>query len=65
MSTVGEIERATQNRIVKLFKEQLHYQYLGNWEYRAGNSNMEESLVFDYLIKRAHYPEELVYLPAN
>ena len=43
MSKVGQIERATQNRIVQLFQEQLHYDYLGNWEERENNSNIEES----------------------
>ena len=42
MSKVGLIERATQNRIVQLFQEQLHYDYLGNWEELEGNSNIEE-----------------------
>jgi len=60
MSKVGEIERATQNRIVKLFREQLGYQYLGDWEYRANNSNIEEDLVRKYLIDKAGYSEELV-----
>jgi len=60
MSKVGEIERATQNRILKLFREQLGYQYLGDWEYRANNSNIEEDLVRKYLIDKAGYPEELV-----
>lgn len=60
MSKVGEIERATQKRIVKLFREQLGYQYLGDWEYRANNSNIEEDLVRKYLINKAGYPEELV-----
>lgn len=32
MSNVGEIERATQNRIVRLFRDHLGYQYLGNWK---------------------------------
>ena len=32
MSDVGQKERATQNRVVQLFKEQLDYTYLGNWE---------------------------------
>jgi len=60
MSKVGEIERATQNRIVKLFREELGYQHLGNWEYRASNSNIEEVLVSNYMTKRAGYSEELV-----
>jgi type I restriction enzyme, R subunit len=49
MSTVGQIERHTQNRIVKLFREQLQYDYLGNWEDRLDNSNIEVSLLRKYL----------------
>jgi type I restriction enzyme R subunit len=60
MSNIGEIERATQNRIVKIFREQLHYQYLGNWEDRLNNSNIEEGLLRNYLINTAGYPVELV-----
>ena len=37
MSSIGELERATQNRVVKLFAEQLGYRYLGNWSERKGN----------------------------
>jgi len=64
MSKVGQIERATQNRIVKLFRDQLGYDYLGNWEERSGNRNIEEKYlrVFlqeqgtsDVLINRALY----------
>ena len=36
MSTVGQRERATQNRVVKLFRDTLGYDYLGNWEDRVG-----------------------------
>ena len=32
MGNVGDIERITQNRVVKLFKEKLGYTYLGNWK---------------------------------
>jgi len=60
MSTIGQIERLTQTRIVKLFLEQLGYQYLGNWEDRLNNSNIEEELLRNYLINKAGYPEELV-----
>jgi type I restriction enzyme R subunit len=34
MSKVGQIERATQNRIVQLFQEQLQYRYLVIWKRR-------------------------------
>ena len=52
MSTVGQIERATQNRVVKLLREQLGYTYLGNWEVRQDNSNIEERYLRPFL-KRA------------
>ncbi|MFT4245483.1 MAG: HsdR family type I site-specific deoxyribonuclease [Micrococcaceae bacterium] len=41
MSDVGQIERKTQNRVVSLFRNRLGYDYLGDWEYREGNSNIE------------------------
>jgi type I restriction enzyme, R subunit len=49
MNEVGQIERATQNRIVKLFREKLEYSYLGNWEDRENNSNIEEAELRRYL----------------
>ena len=51
---VGQIERATQNRIVALFRNQLNYEYLGNWEDRPDNSNIEESEVRKYLNSRGY-----------
>ncbi len=59
MSTVGQIERATQNRVVKLFREQLGYRYLGNWEERPDNSNIEEVDVHRFL-KRQGYSDALI-----
>jgi type I restriction enzyme R subunit len=32
MSNVGQRERKTQSRVVNFFKEQLNYDYLGDWE---------------------------------
>jgi type I restriction enzyme R subunit len=58
MSKVGQIERATQNRIVQLFHEQLHYTYLGNWEEREGNSNIEEAELRKFL--QIKYSDELI-----
>ena len=45
MSNVGQIERKTQDRVVELFRDRLDYEYLGNWEYREGNSNVEVQLL--------------------
>jgi len=51
---IGEIERATQNRVVQLFIEKLGYEYLGNWEKRPKNSNIEESLLSKYLLEKGY-----------
>src|SRR3989344_4734756 len=56
---VGQIERKTQNRIVALFRDQLHYDYLGNWEDREGNSNIEEELLRNNLKVRG-YSDSLI-----
>ena len=54
MGNVGDIERITQNRVVKLFKEKLGYTYLGNWEDRQNNRNIEEALLTSYLTKKGY-----------
>ncbi len=54
MSKVGQIERATQNRVVKLFQEVLKYDYLGNLEKEEDNSNIDEALLTAYLTKKGH-----------
>ncbi|MFD7699143.1 type I restriction endonuclease subunit R [Streptomyces caelestis] len=54
MSDVGQVERKAQNRVVQLFKEQLSYRYLGNWEYRTGNSNIEVELLESNLRARGY-----------
>jgi type I restriction enzyme R subunit len=56
MNTVNQTERLTQNRVIHLFKNQLHYRYLGNWEDRENNSNIEESLLCDYLTNQGYSP---------
>jgi type I restriction enzyme, R subunit len=59
MSDVGQIERKAQNRVVRLFQEQLGYEYLGNWEYRDGNSNVEVGLLKQNLSARG-YEDNLI-----
>lgn len=59
MSDVGQLERKTQDRVVKLFDEQLGYRYLGNWEYREGNSNVETGLLIQNL-KDRDYDDNLI-----
>lgn len=59
MSEVGQIERKTQDRVVALFRDQLCYQYLGNWGYREHNANVEIGLLTQNLEKRG-YDENLI-----
>ena len=59
MSDVGQIERRTQDRVVALFRDQLGYKFLGNWEYREGNANVEAALLTQNLRARG-YDENLV-----
>ena len=42
-TNIGAKERVTQNRLIGLFKNVLKYTYLGNWETREGNANIEET----------------------
>ena len=49
-SHIGEPVRPVQNRVLALFKEKLKYEYLGNYEYRTCNRNIERKLLFDYLM---------------
>ncbi|MEY1672650.1 type I restriction endonuclease subunit R [Gordonia sp. ABKF26] len=59
MSDVGQIERKAQSRVVALFRDQLGYEYLGNWEYREGNSNVETGLLTQNLRARG-YDDNLI-----
>ncbi len=59
MSNVGQIERATQQRVVKLFQEKLGYDYLGNWTDRVGNRNIDDALARAFL-KYQGYDDTLI-----
>ncbi|MHB0924449.1 MAG: type I restriction endonuclease subunit R [Bellilinea sp.] len=49
---VDDKERLTQARVISLFRDKLDYTYLGNWEYRRNNRNIEENLLRTFLEKR-------------
>jgi type I restriction enzyme, R subunit len=57
---VGQRERITQNRIVKLFCDKLHYRYLGNWKDRQKNSNIEENKLKEFLKNTGKYSDKLI-----
>ncbi len=54
MTKIGQLERITQNRVVGLFQEKLGYRYLGNWEEREGNSNIEDDILQQWLSTRGN-----------
>jgi len=59
MSTIGQPERETQNRIIDLFRDELRYRYLGNWTARPDNSNIEGGLLTAYLTKCGYSPAQI------
>lgn len=58
-TNIGAKERVTQNRLIGLFQNVFEYDYLGNWEYRVGNSNVEETLLRRYLKRRKYADKEI------
>lgn len=58
-TNIGAKERVTQNRLIGLFKNVLKYTYLGNWETREDNANIEEKLLTAYLSRRGYTDKEI------
>ena len=59
MEDVNSLEIKTQERVLhEVFQKKLNYIYLGNFKDRENNSNIEEELLYKYLIK--HYSDEYV-----
>jgi len=54
MNAFAVPERITQDRVVRLFRDELGYRYLGDWTDRDGNSNIEEPLLTAWLTKQGH-----------
>ena len=54
MTDTGRSERDTQNRVVDLFRNQLGYRYLGNWEARERNRGIEPEIVREHLAHRGY-----------
>jgi type I restriction enzyme R subunit len=59
MTQIGDVERKTQSRVVKLFKDKLKYDYLGSWEDEEDNNCIEEEYLRKYLTERK-YSETLI-----
>ena len=52
-------ERATQERVISLFQDQLGYKYLGDFTEGDGNSNIETQLLDANLAKRGYTPVQI------
>jgi type I restriction enzyme R subunit len=59
MNYVGQPERATQNRVIALFRGELGYRYLGDWSDRDGNSNIEEKILSEWLARSGYTPGQI------
>lgn len=59
-SKIGSTERITQNRIVDIFKNELGYRHLGNWQDREENSQLEENILRDWLLNKKKLDPVLV-----
>lgn len=57
MSWISEPERATQQRVIALFCNELGYRYLGDWSERS-NRNIEPELVSAYLTSSGYTPAQ-------
>ena len=57
--TIGLPERATQNRVIALFRDELGYRTLGDWTDRPNNSNVEVDLLTAWLSKRGYSPAQI------
>ena len=55
-STVGQIEKQTQARVVTLLRDRLHYTYLGPWLDRADNANIESERLSAWLASQGIAP---------
>lgn len=53
--SVGQREKSTQNRVIKLFVQELGYTYLGDFTDRI-NSNIETDLLTKFLTRKGYSP---------
>jgi type I restriction enzyme, R subunit len=60
MSIVCQKEKRTQQRVVKLFRESLGYDDLGDWTDREGNGNVVPHLLRTFLKIKQGYDDALI-----
>ena len=49
---INDRERTTQNNLIRYFQKTLKYTYLGDWQHRDDNKNVEDELLKDWLKKQ-------------
>ena len=54
MSTVGQREVLTQQRVIEFFQDSLRYRYLGHWQDRDINQNVEKAHLTRWLRRQGH-----------
>jgi type I restriction enzyme R subunit len=59
MHDIGKPERVTQERVIKLFVDELGYRYLGDWSDRDGNSNVEAGILSAWLAGHGNTPAQI------
>jgi len=60
LSNIDQIEKATQNRVIKVFVDKLHYTYLGDL-HDSENSNIMQERLYAYLAGKGGYPDKLAH----
>lgn len=58
MSNIDQIEKATQNRVIKFFVDKLRYTYLGDL-HDSENSNIMQERLYAYLTDKGGYSDKL------
>jgi type I restriction enzyme R subunit len=57
---VGQREIAVQKRVVALFRDQLGYDYMGDWHKRPDNRAVEREMLRRFLAEKQGYDAELI-----
>ncbi|MEW9623930.1 type I restriction endonuclease subunit R [Rhodanobacter geophilus] len=60
MDDISKPERETQRRVIALFRDELGYDYLGDWSDRENNRQVEDGLLTDWLTRRGHSHAQIV-----
>ncbi len=59
MTMIAQPERVTQQRVITLFRDELKYDYLGDWSDRDNNRQIEDGLLSDWLTRRGCTPAQI------